>query len=161
MLTNILIAIGFILLIPIVSDIVLPESHICQSVLKRWPLYNKVEEHVEAHSTAYGWLVFALCVFIMIPLLFRWGYLYYKPKEPNILGYYPPIYEHTDSRKISYDLVLQINANDSLFIARLASDSIVFNRKTNKLVYVGQLETPPAASTDTPAAAARQNSYWA
>ena len=143
--TTVLTILIIIIAIPIFCDIAIDESHICKTILGKIPLYNKIVDYIDDHSTFFGWLLFCVCILIIYPLCFNWGYnntnrgstqLGYVIPPQKLNGYPNPAY-------ITYNLKNQIYNNDSLFIVKLSStDSVVYNRKMLRLEIKSDSQIP-------------------
>lgn len=125
---------GIIIFIPIFCDMVISESHICSYILNKIPIYRKISSFFEETP----WLLIPLCLIVVFPLCFYWGYS--VSKEPQLLI---GEYAHTSPKDVNWNLRHQIIVNDSMFCVKIANkDSIVFDRINNKLVHTAKKEYP-------------------
>lgn len=139
-----------IIALPIFSDIALPDSHICKSILENFEWYHRLNKYIEEHLKFFTWLLIITCVAVIYPLCFYWGYSSYKPvtiKASVIpLGFIPAerVDEHANPEYIKYSLCWQIMRNDSLFVIKISKqDSIVYDRGNNKLLRTAAMVNIP------------------
>lgn len=66
--------IGSIILLPFLSDLVIPESHILQSILNNVPAYCKLKDWCDDHSRSITICLFIVGVFVVYTICFSWGY---------------------------------------------------------------------------------------
>lgn len=114
---------------------------IYDKLLIKIPIVRKISNFFED----YPWLLIALCLFIVFPLLFYCGYRVGDKPDTLIYGsdYRIEEYGHSNPANINSTLRRQIQFNDSLFSIKTANqDSIVFDRINNRLIHTAKKEFP-------------------